>query len=207
MTMQLRAWYPERLDPTAWVTSLLAFPAIRNVHVPEQDGPSAPNGHNNGSQDPPSALARDGRGRFARGHSGNLAGRPAGIAAMIRRLDQMAEAEGERIIEKLLAMAKAGDIGAMNIVATRLWPTRRGRPLPEFEMPPLTDATSVGEALAAIVAATASGLISPAEATELSGVVKLYADALELGDLDRRLQALESRLAWRGDREVIADAE
>ena len=119
----------------------------------------------------------------------------------------MAEDAATEIMETVVRQAKAGDPSALNIVCARLWPTRRGRPLPEFEMPPLTDATSVGEALAAIVAATASGLISPAEATELSGVVKLYADALELGDLDRRLQALESRLAWRGDREVISDAE
>jgi hypothetical protein len=53
------------------------------------------------------------------------------------------------------------------------------------------------KAAAAIAQAVADGELTPSEANELSGLVANYAKALEISDLEVRLQRLEA-VNWEG---------
>ena len=137
---------------------------------------------------PPDNLtsARDARGRFPKGRSGNSArrfkpgqsgnpaGRPRGsgrfrggarVAAML--LDN----EAERLARTAIEMALAGDPVAVRFCLGRLIGARRGQPMildaPE-DFPPVAAPADFTAAVTAVTAALAEGRITPAEALSLS---------------------------------------
>ena len=69
----------------------------------------------------------------------------------------------------------------------RAAPPRRDRHIP-FELPPMEKAADAVKAAAAV----ADGELTPSEASELSDFVANYAKALEISDLEARLQRLEA---------------
>jgi alpha-D-ribose 1-methylphosphonate 5-triphosphate synthase subunit PhnG len=88
------------------------------------------------------AAARDARGRFPKGVSGNPGGRPK-VTTSERYLRKMARtvkmADWERIIETGIARAKAGDLGWARWLGEYLI----GKPTQRIE----TDVTTGGESL------------------------------------------------------------
>jgi hypothetical protein len=60
-------------------------------------------------------------------------------------------------------------------------------------LPPVEKAEDLLPAMAAVVAAMARGEITPDEATAIAGVLESKRKALEMVDLERRLDALEKR--------------
>jgi hypothetical protein len=73
----------------------------------------------------------------------------------------------------------------------RIIAPRRHRPT-AFALPPLATAADCAPAMAAVAAAASEGAISTAEASELSQVVDTFIRALEAGEIEARLQRLES---------------
>ena len=66
--------------------------------------------------------------RFQPGNPGGP-GRPAGSRnGDCGVLDQLADAGGREILEKLIDAAKGGDMRAADLVLSRIWPVRKGRP-------------------------------------------------------------------------------
>ena len=64
---------------------------------------------------------RDRRGRFARGRSGNLAGRPHGCRDHVNRAARLLLAgEGEALTRKAVEMALAGDPTALRLCLERI---------------------------------------------------------------------------------------
>ena len=64
--------------------------------------------------------ARDGRGRFARGRSGNPAGRPRGCRDHVNRAARLLLAgEGEALTRKAVELALAGNATAEGVVTPR----------------------------------------------------------------------------------------
>jgi hypothetical protein len=128
---------------------------------------------------------------FAKGRSGNPAGRPVGarhkttIAA-----EALLDGEAEALTRKAIEAALGGDMTALRLCLDRILPPRRERPI-KFELPPLRSAEGASAAMAAITAAVAAGELSLGEAESAAKLVELYLRTLETAEYERRLRALE----------------
>lgn len=95
------------------------------------------------------------------GQSGNPKGSPFGSRQRTARLlDTLAEDEAVELFRTCLTAAHGGDVMAMRIVLDRIWPVRKGRPLPlnfPVDLDPLAS-------LHVITRGMAMGEISPEEA-------------------------------------------
>ena len=87
-------------------------------------------------------------------------------------------------------MALAGDSTAMRLCLERVVPARRDRPV-SFAMPEITSASEAARAASAIVAAVASGDLTPSEALDLSRILENFTRVLEASEFEERLQKLE----------------
>src|SRR5919205_3313317 len=129
--------------------------------------------------------------RFAKGESGNPAGRPKGarhkatIAAEI-----LLDGEAEKLTRKAVELALAGDTIALRLCLDRILPPRRERPI-SFALPKIETAADAVKAVAAIAEAVAAGEITPGEAGELTRLVDVFTRTLEATEFEARLTALE----------------
>jgi len=131
-------------------------------------------------------------GEFVRGCSGNPAGREKGSRNRATVLaEQLFDGATGALANKAVQMALDGDAAAMRLVMGRIIAPRRHRPT-SFTLPALRSAADCAPAVAAIAAAASEGAISTAEASELSSVVDTFLRALEAGEVEARLQRLES---------------
>jgi hypothetical protein len=145
----------------------------------------------------PTHLRRDRRGRFVRGHSGNLAGRPPGIRnRATMAAEAMLDGEAAALTRKALDLALEGDTAALRLCLDRVVAPRRERAV-AFTMPAIRDAADLARAMAALAGAAAAGMITPGEAAQLAQVVETYIRAVETTDIERRLRLVEATGAPR----------
>jgi hypothetical protein len=71
-------------------------------------------------------------------------------------------------------------------------PPRRERSI-RFQLPVLKSAADAAGAMAAISAGIAAGDVTPGEASELAKIVEAFVKALDAGEFDLRLKAVEER--------------
>lgn len=131
---------------------------------------------------------------FEPGHPGGP-GRPAGSrnkATLL--LDQLAEGDAQAVLEKQLELAKGGDQRAAEIVLSRIWPIRKGRPV-TLAIPPITTAGDIVAALGAVANAMAAGEVTPDEAASVASVLEVKRKAIETTALEARVAALEKERA------------
>jgi hypothetical protein len=130
--------------------------------------------------------------RFQPGQSGNPAGKPKGARNRTTlAIEALIDGAADDIANKAIELAKAGDATMIRALLDRAAPPRRDRHIP-FELPPMERAADAVKAAAAIAQAVADGELTPSEASELSDFVANYAKALEISDLEARLQRLEA---------------
>jgi uncharacterized protein DUF5681 len=140
---------------------------------------------------------RDRRGRFARGRSGNPAGRPRGCRDRVNRAARLLLAgAGEAPTRKAVELALAGDPIAMRLCIERILPQCHERTV-KFVLPPIESAADIAVAMKAVTSALAAGVIAPGEAATIAAVVDTCVRAIETSDFDRCLQLVE---AGRSDR-------
>ena len=106
-------------------------------------------------------------------------------------IEALIDAASTDIATKAIELARAGDATMIRALLDRAAPPRRDRHIP-FELPPMERAADAVKAAAAIAQAVADGELTPREASELSDFVANYAKALEISDLEARLQRLEA---------------
>ena len=106
--------------------------------------------------------------------------------------------DGEAVVRAMLRAAKGGDVQAGRAILDRIVPVRKGRAVP-LPLPEVTTADGVLRALGEVVARMAAGELTPEEAATIAGVVAAPKAILEAQEVERRLAALEQRLA-RGER-------
>lgn len=132
-------------------------------------------------------------GRFPPGTSGNPAGRPTGSRHKTTlAIEALLEGEADALTRKAIELAKDGDGPALRLCLDRLAPARRDLPV-SIELPPVTSIADAVAASAAILAAVASGDITPDEAGRVMGLLATHRTIIETGDFERRLAALEER--------------
>jgi hypothetical protein len=118
-------------------------------------------------------------------------GRPKGARSKVARmLDDLAAEDAKDIGRTLIDLAKNGDIAAIRLVAERIWPVSKGRPV-EMELPPMVKPDDLVQGVAAIVAAVASGDLSTEEAKDLASVLETHRRAIDTTELERRVTDLE----------------
>ena len=133
--------------------------------------------------------------KFAKGQSGNPTGKPKGCRnATTILFDELLKDNAKDLIEKAIEMAKGGDGPALRLCIERLAPARKDRPV-WFDLPAMNEAKDAVNASAAIVAAVASGDLTPSEASELSKVVDTYARTLLSVEFEERLSKLEKAIS------------
>lgn len=140
-------------------------------------------------------AARDARGRFLRGVSGNPKGRPKGrVNHGTRAAAALLDGEAEALARKAVELALAGDAVALRLCLERVVGTRRGRPVALYQdlaLPPLADARDLAGAIAAIAGAAAAGRLTPDEALALAQMMESFTRTLEAAHVERRR-------FWRG---------
>ncbi len=127
------------------------------------------------------------RGRpFAKGQSGNPAGRPRGARNRATRIAQLLlDGEAAALSRKAIELALAGDALALKLCLDRILAPQRRRAV-ELDLPPLREAADLVGAMTAISAAAARGEITPAEAFELAQVIDTAIRAYKTCDAERQ---------------------
>ncbi len=133
-------------------------------------------------------------GKFKPGQSGNPSGRPAGSRSkVLTALDALGEGEAEAIVKATIENAKQGDGVAARTILDRVWPARKGARV-EFELPDISTAASLPDAIGRIVGQVADGALSPDEGSIIVGLLDAQRRAIETSEIAERLTALEKRL-------------
>lgn len=129
--------------------------------------------------------------RWAKGKSGNPAGRPKGSRhAALLALDSIGAEAAEEIMKVAVGLAKGGDLRACELLLGRLWPPRKGRAV-QFDLPPMKSPADLPAVLAAIVNAVTTGVLTPEEGRDVASMVEGQVRAFESAELERRIAALE----------------
>lgn len=180
------------------------------------------------------ASARDGFGRFvrgtaagaatryAKGRSGNPAGRPKGtfrsgsgrFRAGTLAAAALLDARAELIAGKAVELALAGDPVAVRFCLGRILGVRRGQPV-ELDLAPVAAPGDLAAAVAAVTGAVAAGQITPDEALSLAqmldGLPRVFAAVPPPppanGDDPRKTLARKlARLAKRVEQDALEQA-
>src|SRR5579859_3886440 len=139
----------------------------------------------------PDSTGRKQSGRFAKGQSGNPAGRPQGSRnATTLALETLLDGQARALTQKAIDLALAGDLTALRICLDRILPPRKDRPV-TFSFPVITSISEAANTMSAVLTAVAAGEITPAEAAEISKLVDTYVKAVEATDLSERIEKLE----------------
>jgi hypothetical protein len=118
-------------------------------------------------------------------------GRPAGSRNKATiALDKIADDAGEDILTKMVEQAKSGDMRAADLVLSRIWPVRKGRPV-ALTLPAIETSTNVVAAIGAVTDAVAAGDITPDEGQAVASILEAKRRAIETVELETRITALE----------------
>ena len=129
---------------------------------------------------------------FAKGESGNRAGRPPGARHKATlAAEALLDGESEALTRKAVEAALGGDMAALRLCLDRIVPPRRERPV-NFKIPPLKSAEDAAVAMAAITEAVAAGELLLGEAESASALVERFVRTIEAGEFEKRLRALEA---------------
>jgi uncharacterized protein YceH (UPF0502 family) len=131
---------------------------------------------------------------FQKGQSGNPAGKLRGTRNRTSVLiEELLLGEAKPVTEKVIELAKAGDMVAIKLVLDRLAPPRRDQPI-RIRLPRLRSAADAAKAMSVIAAATASGRVTPDEGAGLARLMEAYVKTSEAAELEQRVAALEERM-------------
>lgn len=130
-------------------------------------------------------------GKFQKGQSGNPNGRPIGARNKTTvAVETLLDGDAESLTRKAIELGNAGDMQALRLCLERIIPPRKDRPV-TFDMPDVTCAKDVVDAIAALLGSVSKGDITPSEAGEVSKIFDVYVRAIEVNDLAARIDAME----------------
>src|ERR1700730_18558635 len=140
-------------------------------------------------------------GKFKKGVSGNPAGRQRGSRnAKTVLVEGVMNDQAKAIAEKAVALALEGNAVALRLCLERIAPARKDRPI-SFALPAIGSPADAAKASAALVAAVASGELTPSEAGDLAKLIEGCIKTWEATDLHRRVTKIEELIC-----EKLSDA-
>ena len=149
---------------------------------------------------PPEPAASDktrgsNKGQWQRGTSGNPAGKPPGARnRLLRELDALGNEVAVNVVRRLAWEGIFnGDMRALEILARRVWPERKGRPV-ELSLPDIKDIVSLQKANAVVTASMARGELTPEEASVVVGVLNGQHTTAEIADLKAQFEQLKKEV-------------
>lgn len=123
--------------------------------------------------------------KFEKGKSGNAKGRPKSMTATLLR--QAINDDMPDILNKLIDLAKGGDVQAIKLVLERVCPALKPQAVP-ISLPFVESLAGQGNE---IIRATMSGQIPPDIGSQLISALANQAKIIELDELTKRIEALE----------------
>ncbi len=134
---------------------------------------------------------KSGDGRFKPGNPGKPRGARsrATLAA-----EALLDGEAEKLTRTAIDKALEGDSVALRLCLERLVPPRKDSPV-RIELPTITTVGDVVGASAAVLAAVGAGDVTPDEAGRVMGLLTAHKAIVEVGELERRIAALEEKQA------------
>ena len=143
---------------------------------------------------PPVSTEKKQKGRFQPGHSGNPAGRPKGA----RHKSTMAalallEGEAQALTRKAIEEAMGGNMVALKLCLERLVPVAKERPV-DITFPKVSDASDLAKLTATLLSAVGNGDLDSGQASSLARVIDSHRNALELTEIESRLQKIEETI-------------
>jgi hypothetical protein len=118
-------------------------------------------------------------------------GRPKGARHKTTlAIEKLLDGEAEALTRMAIELAKGGDMQALRLCMDRLAPPRKDRSI-AFDLPAIETVDDLPAATRAIMDAVSVGDITPSEAAELGKLVDSHVRAIEVSDLNKRLEALE----------------
>ncbi|MBP9906916.1 MAG: hypothetical protein KBF66_15285 [Rhodoferax sp.] len=128
-------------------------------------------------------------GRWQKGESGNPRGRIPGTGE-IGRIRASISAQMPELLNKLLAQAMAGDVGASRLLLERCVPPLKSMEPTQALNLPNGSLTTKGEA---ILAAVAAGTLGAGQGSQLIAAIGGLAKVAEFDKLQERVAILEQR--------------
>ncbi|MGO9237501.1 MAG: hypothetical protein ACLP4V_26725 [Methylocella sp.] len=104
--------------------------------------------------------------------------------------EKLLDGEAKTLTRKAIELAKEGDTTALRLCLERIIPPRKDRPV-SFAIPLIANANEAASLMSALLAAVASGGMTPCEAGEVAKVIAGYLEALKTSELENRLRVLE----------------
>lgn len=141
----------------------------------------------------PIPIGRKKDGTFAKGSVPNPKGRPVGarnkhlIAAEI-----LLDGEAEKLTRKAVELALAGDSACLRLCIDRILPPRKDRPVC-LDLPPMKTLEDIAAGMNIVVEAVANSEITPSEGAAVTSLLQGYSQAIEVTELAKRIEVLESR--------------
>lgn len=126
---------------------------------------------------------------FKKGTSGNPRGRPKDTRTA--KVRSMLSSKSDKLIAKAVEMALAGDSQAMRLCLERIVPALKSKDSP-VTIPGFADAETTAEKGQAVMAALASGDITPTEAATAMQALAGLSRIIETDELEKRIAALEA---------------
>jgi hypothetical protein len=141
-------------------------------------------------QDPNPQPHSRGRGRpFEKGNGGR---RPGSKNRTTLVAQALLEGEEVELVRKGIELAKAGDVPMLKFLLDRILPKER---TVHVDLPVMERADDAVDALGAIINAVGTGQIAPSEAAAVATLVATYARAINVYELESRLDKIERDLA------------
>ena len=138
-------------------------------------------------------AVRDPKGRFGPGNPG----KPKGTRhRTTQAVEALLDGEAAALTRKAVELALEGDTTALRLCLERIAPPRREAPV-TVEIPEIQTAGDLPKAIAVLLQAAGRGDLTPGEAGRLAALVGEAGKALELHDIEVRLQRLEEQQAQR----------
>lgn len=130
-------------------------------------------------------------GRWQKGQSGNPAGRPPGRPDTRTKITRLLMDDAPAIAAVVTAAALEGDLGAANLVLSRVAPALKPQAeRVEFDFDPTAP---VAHQIEAVLAAIAAGVLAPDAGQTIISALGTLADARAIADLENRIITLETR--------------